>query len=374
MPNNSMPPPLALPAPPVALEAPTNFRAAPPRLLLDVDKTMRLIQESPSQDWNKVVELAMTQGLTEDKVQELLMLLVTTMKARGNPGIRATDLITVFTRLNVGRNAAKRHVHATLLRLRQEFPQSDMYFEMNGGNLDDNHFTASKITVFADGVNECLQAGDGPVQAVVRAIARQLFRMVCDQLENARRFDARHRSEEAIRIGSVRQLKGEIQAAIPALDSNSTQGCVRRFSQKKYYTLGICDGRTDGFKTAKDSLRSVVTTQQLDRRSTNSVADHFTIVGKAADAMINSYAAHDLQLESARIRNEADPKKQKTMMWDAMTNRQQQWKRYNMFAADPRDVGNPNAQLNPRDQARCYLDQSAELESGSFHAQIANQT
>jgi hypothetical protein len=103
-------PPLGLPAPPVALEAPTNVRAAPPRLPLDEDTVVRLIQRSRSQEWNELVELAMTLGLTGDQVEELLMLLITTMKARGNPGILAKDLITVFTRLNVGKQAARRHV------------------------------------------------------------------------------------------------------------------------------------------------------------------------------------------------------------------------------------------------------------------------
>ena len=70
---------------------------------------MRLIRLRP--EWNEIVELAMTTlGLAGDRVQELLMLLITTMKARGDSRIRAKELITVLTRLNVGKQAARRHV------------------------------------------------------------------------------------------------------------------------------------------------------------------------------------------------------------------------------------------------------------------------
>jgi hypothetical protein len=238
-----------------------------------------------------------------------------------------------------------------------------MYFEvMNGGNLDDNRFTPSKITVFADGVFSVLVGGHLPEQAVVSTIARRLFKMVCDQLEIARTFDADHRSEEVTRIESGRHLKDKIQAAGPALNSNSVQGIFRNIARKKYDTLGICDGRTDGFKTATDSLQSVAEPQQLDRRSTKSgVVDHLTRVGKSADAFINSLAARDLRREMARIQSEADPKKQKTMINEVLKCRMEKFKKLNVFAADYMDV-DTEAQLNPRDQARYYLDQSAELE------------
>ena len=350
------------------------IRAAPPRLLLDVDTTFRLIQGSQSQDWNSLIEDAMTHlGLTADKVDELVKLLLTIVEARDNTGIRAAGLITLFTRMGVGENAARRYVKDRLIEMRNRFPQSDRFFAMNGGNLDARRFTPSKIIVFTDGVNDCLQGGDSPAHTVVRDIFLRLFRMVCDQLKKTRELYREHRSEEVTRIESVRELKVEIQAAIPALNSNSAQGYVRQFGKRKYDTLGICDGRTDGFKNAKDSLQSVATTQQLDRRSTNSVADNLTLVGKSVDALMNSTAANDLQLASARIRNEADPKKKKTMMWVAMTLRQQRWKANNTFAADAKDIydpvkdiGKPVAQLNTEDQARYYLDQSAELERRSI--------
>ena len=203
------------------------------------------------------------------------------------------------------------------------------------------------------GVNEILSGGGDAVSIAIRTSVRGIFSLG---------FDAEHRSEERARVASARNLKQTLRQVDPTVATEaSAQGIYRNFANKKYDALKICDPQTAGFECPSKALRSVAPPGQLARRSQQAVSDNLTTEAKDADRYMNSAAAADLLARQAQIAAAPTAAGKKRIRNHALAERPARLRRFNMFAADPNDIGNEHAVIDVQTQANRYFNQGEEL-------------
>jgi len=351
---------------------PQNLIVAPPRAryLYDSATIAHNVTALPQFDalYNAVIPYV--PNITQEQARNLVRLIVKTLLAKKGEKWDTKDLKKVLKQCGMTMVQAKCLIIERLRNVQTQHAgvpdfnlNDNRFFRVEpNGRLDATHL--SHVMVTPDGVTEILSGGGDAVSMAIRGFVRQLFGLVHQEVDRVLRFDAEHRSEERARVASARILKTTLQLVDPNVDSEaSAQGVLRQFGKKKYDALQIYDGQTPGFESASNALRSVASQEQLARRTQHAVSDHLTTEAKDADRYMNSAAAADLLAQRDRIAAAPTNAGKKRIRNQTLAARPERLKRFNMFAANPNDIGNQNAVVDVQEQAARYLDQSEELDN-----------
>lgn len=350
------------------LVGPQNLTAKPPRVKAQSPEiTNNVAQSARFQQLVNTLQVVVP-GMDANRARNIVLMIVGTQRARGGEEFESKAIKKALVDCGMTTRGAKELVRDRLVNVQTMFtgtanfnPNDNEHFRvLPNGRLDHNHLC--NVMIKPDGWNEILQGGDDAVSIAIRSFVRGTFSLVHEELDRLQRFETAHRTEERNRLASARVLKTTLMQLDPTVTSErSAQGVLRNFATKKYAALKISEKNTPGFESPTRALTTVASAAQLARRRETSVSDNLTAEAKDADRYMNSAGEADLAARAAEIAAEPTLSGKKRIRNNALSERPSRLAYFNMFAANPADIGNPQAAIDTRQQATRYLDQSTEL-------------